>query len=214
MSQPKRIICVSHLTGAEGEAVARGVAEGLGFRYLDEEIIETAAEWVDLHPSVVGEVERRKSLMTRISESMRGQSMPSRPDASGQRPSGAAALREVPTDEDLRTLITDAIRETAEEGDIVIASHAASIVLADRKDALRVLVTASPKTRVGRIADARNLDARRAEKLLAEEDAARAEYLKRFHSVELELPIHYDLVVNTDDVAPERAADLIVLAAK
>jgi len=214
MSQPKRIICVSHLTGAEGEAVARGVAEQLGFRYLDEEIIETAAEWVDLHPSVVGEVERRKSLMKRISESMRGQSLPSRPDASGQRRSGAAALREMPTDEDLRTLIIDAIREAAQEGEIVIASHAASIVLADRKDAFRVLVTASQKTRLGRIAGAGNLDARRAEKLLAEGDAARAEYLKRFHSVELELPIHYDLVVNTDDLAPERAADLIVLAAK
>jgi hypothetical protein len=214
MSQPKRIICVSHLTGAEGEAVARGVAERLAFRYLDEEIIETAAEWVDLDPSVVGDVERRKSLMTRITESMRGQSLPTRPDASGQSRSGAAALRQMPTDEDLRVLITDAIREAAQEGDIVIASHAASVVLADRKDALRVLVTASQKTRVGRIAGARNLDARQAEKVLAEEDAARADYLKRFYGIELELPIHYDLVVNTDDLTPELGADLIKLAAK
>jgi hypothetical protein len=214
MSQPKRIICVSHLTGAEGEAVARGVAERLAFRYLDEEIIETAAEWVDLDPSVVGDVERRKSLMTRITESMRGQSLPTRPDASGQSRSGSAALRQMPTDEDLRVLITDAIREAAQEGDIVIASHAASVVLADRKDALRVLVTASQKTRVGRIAGARNLDARQAEKVLAEEDAARADYLKRFHGIELELPIHYDLVVNTDDLTPELGADLIKLAAK
>jgi hypothetical protein len=214
MSQPKRIICVSHLTGAEGEAVARGVAERLAFRYLDEEIIETAAEWVDLDPSVVGDVERRKSLMTRITESMRGQSLPTRPDASGQSRGGIAALRQMPTDEDLRVLITDAIREAAQEGDIVIASHAASVVLADRKDALRVLVTASQKTRVGRIAGARNLDARQAEKVLAEEDAARADYLKRFYGIELELPIHYDLVVNTDDLPPELGADLIKLAAK
>jgi hypothetical protein len=214
MSQPKRIICVSHLTGAEGEAVARGVAERLAFRYLDEEIIETAAEWVDLDPSVVGDVERRKSLMTRITESMRGQSLPTRPDASAQSRSGTAALRQMPTDEDLRVLITDAIGEAAQEGDIVIASHAASVVLADRKDALRILVTASQKTRVGRIAGARNLDLRQAEKVLAEEDAARADYLKRFHGIELELPIHYDLVVNTDDLTPELGADLIKLAAK
>jgi cytidylate kinase len=213
MAQPKRIICVSHLTGAEGEAVARGVAARLGFRYLDEEIIETAAEWVDLHPSVVGEVERRKSLMTRIGESMRGQSVTSRPDASAQHRS-KSTLREMPADEDLRALIRDTIREAAEEGDIVIASHAASMVLVNREDALRVLVTASQKTRAGRIADARNLEAQRAEKLLAEEDAARADYLKRFHNVERELPVHYDLVVNTDDLAPERGADLIALAAR
>lgn len=213
MSEPKRVICVSHLTGAEGEAVARGVAERLGFRYLDEEIIEAAAESVELDPSVVGEVERRKSLMTRITESMRRQSMPSRPDASAQR-SGVTALREMPTDQDLMTLISDAIRDAAQEGDIVIASHAASMALADRKDVFRVLVTASQKTRVGRIAGARNLDARQAEKLLAEEDAGRAHYLKRFHNIELELPIHYDLTLNTDDLAPERGVDLIVLAAK
>jgi len=212
MTRPKRIICVSHLTGAEGEAVARGVAERLGLRYLDEEIIETAAEWVDLHPSVVGEVERRKSLMTRIGESMRGQPMASRPDASAQRLSGAGH-REMPIDEDLRTLIRDAIREAADEGDIVIASHAASIALADRQDAVRVLVTASHKTRAGRISAARNVDPRRAEKVLSAEDAARADYLKRFHGVEVELPTHYDLVVNTDNLSPERAADLIALAA-
>jgi cytidylate kinase len=212
MSQPKRVICVSHLTGAEGEAVARGVAERLGFRYLDEEIIETAAEWVDLDPSVVGEVERRKSLMTRLAESMRGQSLPARPDASAQSRSGTA-LREMPADEDLRLLITDAIREAGQEGEIVIASHAASVVLAARKDALRVLVTASQKTRVGRIAGARNLDARQAEKVLAEEDAARADYLKRFYGIELELPIHYDLVVNTEELTPELGVDLVRVAA-
>lgn len=213
MAQPKRIICVSHLTGAEGEAVARGAAERLGFRYLDEEVIETAAEWVDLHPSVVGGVERRKSLMTRITASMSGQSTPSRPDASAQRRSEGAS-REVPTDEDLRTLIRDTIREAAQEGDIVIAAHAASMALADRQDTLRVLVIASQKTRVGRIAAVRNLEPRQAEKLLVEEDAARADYLKRFYNVELELPIHYDLVVNTDDLAPERGADLVALAAR
>jgi hypothetical protein len=212
--QPKRIICVSHLTGAEGEVVARGVAERLGFRYLDQEIIETAAESVDLHPSVVGEVERRRSLMTRIGELMRGQSMPSRPDAAAQRRSGDAGLRDVPADEDLRALIRDAIREAAEDGDIVIASHAASMVLSGRPDVLRVLVTASQKRRAERIGGVPNLDARRAEKVLAEEDAARADYLKRFHGVELELPTHYDLVLNTDKISPKRAADLIVLAAE
>jgi CMP/dCMP kinase len=213
MAESKRIICVSHLTGAEGEAVARRVAERLGFRYLDEEIIQAAAEEVDLHPSVVEDVERRTSFMTRITEAMRGQSPARRPDAATQFRSGEAGLREMPAAEDLRALIRDVIRETATEGEIVIASHAASMALAGRRDTLRVLVTASPKTRTDRIADAMRLDPRRAEKILAKEDAARADYLKRFHGIELELPTHYDLVVNTDALPPERGAEVIVLAA-
>jgi cytidylate kinase len=211
--QPKRIICVSHLTGAEGETVARRVAERLGLRYVDDEIIETAAEWTDLDPSVVGDVERRRSLLARIGESIRGTSLPSRPDAAVQRRSGAA-LRDVPSSDDLRALIRDVIREAAVEGNTVIASHAASLALADREDVLRVLITASPKTRADRIMDARSVDSRRAESILADEDAARADYLRRFHGVERELPTHYDLVVNTDALSAERGAELIVLAAE
>ncbi len=209
----RRVICVSHLTGAEGEAVARAVAERLGFRYLDEEIIETAAEWVELQPSVVGAVERRKSLRSRLGAAMRSEPLPSRPDASGDHGSGAAVAREMPSDEDLRELIRDAIKDVADEKDIVIASHGAAMLLAGRDDTLRVLVTAPQKTRARRIAEARNVDERGAEKLIAGEDASRADYLKRFHNVEREQPIHYDLVVNTDTLAPERAAELIAHAA-
>jgi len=208
-----RIICVSHLSGAEGDSVARSVSERLGFRYLDEEIIERAAEWVDLDPSVVGGVERRKSLMARIGEAMRGQTSPRLPQAPAQLSSGES-VREMPSAEDLRALIRDVIRDAAEEGEIVIASHAASMVLAERHDALRVLVTASRETRAERIASARNIDLRTAGKVVDEEDSARADYLKRFHGLELELPTHYDLVVNTDKLAAERGAKVIVLAAE
>ncbi|CAN5175912.1 hypothetical protein BH18ACT12_BH18ACT12_09810 [soil metagenome] len=205
---PREIICVSHLTGAEGETMARRVSERLAFRYLDEEIIERAAEGIDLHPSVVGDIERRKSLMARIGEAMTIQSSPRLPQA----PDPSSGGREMPSAEDLRAVIRDAIRETAQTGGIVIASHAASMVLAERDDALRVLVTASPKRRAGRIAKTRNLDPRQAEKVIEQEDAARADYLKRFYGVELELPTHYDLVINTDKVTPEQGADVIVLA--
>jgi cytidylate kinase-like protein len=214
MARRTHVVCVSHLTGAEGEAVARGVANRLDFRYLDEEIIETAAEWAGLDSSVVGEVERRKSLVRRIGEAIRSDPMPTRPDAAEQRGRGTALPRERPSDEDLRALIRDVIRETAEEGNIVIASHAAAMVLAHREDILRVLVTASPKTRASRIANEENVDPRPAEKLVADADASRADYLKRFHDIDRELPVHYDLVVNTDDLSPELGADLVALVAK
>jgi hypothetical protein len=213
MAEPRQkasreIVCVSHLTGAEGETLARRVSERLAFRYLDEEIIEQAADWVDLHPSVVGDVERRKSLMARIGEAMTGQTSPRLPQA----PDRSSGGREMPSPEDLRAVIRDAIRETAQTGGIVIASHAASMVLADRDDTFRVLVTASPKTRAERIAETRSLDSRQAGKVVEQEDAARADYLKRFYGVELELPTHYDLVINTDQLTAEQGADVIVFA--
>jgi cytidylate kinase len=157
---------------------------------------------------------RTRSCGGRFGEAIRAEPMPSRPDASAYRRSGDAGSRERPSDEDLRALVRDAIRDTAAEGNIVIASHAAAMVLADRDDTLRVLVTASPRTRARRIASVQHLDERPAEKLVAAADASRADYLKRFHNVDREQPIHYDLVVNTDVLPPEVGADVVALAAR
>ena len=41
-----------------------------------------------------------------------------------------------------------------------------------------------------------------------------ADYLKRFYGISTELPTHYDIVLNTDHVAPEEAAALILTAAR
>jgi predicted TPR repeat methyltransferase len=62
---PRRTICISHATGAGGEVVGRAVAERLGFRYLDEEVLSEAAEWADLDPAFVADAERRKPLTAR-----------------------------------------------------------------------------------------------------------------------------------------------------
>jgi len=217
---PSRIICVSHTTGAGGESVGRAVSDRLGFRYVDDEVIESAADSVGLDPAVVSNVERRKSLVARVLDRVAETGGERRPRVSpslGASARGqatfAAPVREMPSGEDIRALIRDVIRDVAEEGNVVIVAHAASMALAGREDVLRVLVTASPETRARRLAEATKVDERQATKAIRDEDAARDDYLARFYGVERELPTHYDLVVNTDLISPDRAADLLLLAA-
>ncbi len=105
------------------------------------------------------------------------------------------------------------IEETATEHDCVIVAHAASMALSKRVEALRVLVTASADTRSGRLAQARRLGEREANKLLKESDAGRAAYLKSVYGLRAEPATLYDLVVNTDRLSSEQAAALIVQAA-
>ena len=105
--------------------------------------------------------------------------------------------------EKLRGLIRDAILATAAEGRVVIGAHAASFALAGRDDVLRVLVTASTDVRGARIAAADGLDEKAAVRQLEESDKGRSAYLASFYGVSRELPTHYDLVVNTDRLAPD-----------
>ena len=193
----RQAVCISHATGADGAAVGRAVAERLGFQYVDDEVIAEAAEWAEIDPALVADAERRKPLAARLLGHM------TEGGVSQQLASGQWA-RTAPTDADLRVLITEVLRSFADKGSVVIVSHAASFALTGR-EALRVLVTASDETRASRVPDGA--------KQVRKEDGNRADYLKRFYGVERELPTHFDLVINTDVLTPEKAADIIVAAA-
>jgi cytidylate kinase len=206
----KRVICIARLNGAGADEVGTNVASTLGFQLVDEEIIQHAAETEGISVDELTEVERRSSVLTKL---MRGLAMSGGADGGMM---GVATPPPMATFQDpksLRSLIQRSIHETAAEGDVVIVSHAASYALADRADVLRVLVTASHETRVTRLQTTSNLDTKKAEKAVADDDSGRANYLKQFYGVARELPSHYDLVLNSDTLTVETIAALVVAAA-
>jgi cytidylate kinase len=214
---PKRVVTISQATGAASQDVARAVARRLGFRHVDEEIVEKAAERQGIDQSVVADVEKRRTFLQRLWESL---DTGDDPEIVAVAYGGAAyspqhasrgPRRDYPPL--LRELIREVTRETAERGDVVISSHAASFACAGRADVLRVLVTGSPEARAQRIREDSDVDEREAVWAVEESDAGRADYLKRFYQVEQELPTHYDLVVNTDALSAADAVELVAAAA-
>jgi hypothetical protein len=195
----ERTICISHATGAQGALVGRTVAEQLGFQYVDDEVIAEAAEWGELDPSFVADAERRKPFVARLLGGIVDQS------SAPRLPTGEAGGRSLPSDADLRHMIVTAVGSFVRRGSVVIFA-------VRNGEALRVLVTASPETRAERLASERNIEAREAARLIKDEDAGRATYLKRFYGVDQELPTHFDLVVNTDVLSAEEAAKVILAA--
>jgi cytidylate kinase len=199
------VVCISRQDGARGQEVAVRVAESLGFRLIDEDIITQAAVEAGVDQEVVADVERRKSALVRLVEGLGSSGMAAMymapPNIAGQ---------DQPASDELRGLIRSVIEETATKGSAVIVAHAASLALAQREDVLRVFVTASPQTRVERVASTLGVDEKHAARAIKRSDAARADYIKRFYGVDAELPTHYDLVINTDRLAPDDAARLIV----
>ena len=204
---PCSAVCISHATGAGGEEVGRLVAGGLGFLFVDDEIVARAAADGGIDPAEVADEERRKSVAARLVEAL-GQGG----EAWAVSPSSSASL-EARRSDDVRALIRETIAQTATRGRVVIVAHGASHVVPRGPEALRVLVTASPTTRARRVGDAKGLDDARAMREVKRADAARRDYLRRFYDIDDELPTQYDLVVNTDVLSLEQAARLVVQAA-
>ena len=207
----RRVICISRILGSNGPEVGQRVAEDLGFTHVDEEIVQRAASSQGVTVDELADVERRTTFMTRVLQSLAA--------AGGVEGymTGVAAVTPPASrtrePQSLRALIRQSIEETADRGDVVIVSHAASYALAGRRDVLRVLVTASRATRLARAAAAGSLDEKQAAKVVTEDDAGRAAYLKQFYGVDDELPTHYDLALNSDSLSTDLIAQLIVRAA-
>jgi len=206
---PRRVVCVSGPDGTGMRQVAAVVAQKLGFALVDEEIVVMAAERAGIEPSLMADVERRRSFIERTVGGM-----PTGLDMSSIVATADPHAMAGATTSELRDLIRQAIEETAAHGDVVIVAHAASHALASEPGVLRVLITGSPEVRVGRFAAERGLSEKEASSVLSKSDAGRAGYLKRFYGERLELPTQFDLVVNTDRLTPEAAASLVLLASE
>ncbi len=205
----RTVVCISAAEGAGGLEVAREVADRLGFRLVDEEVLQRAAAEAGVEPRVVADAERRRGLLERMMESL----------GSGGDLAAYAVVGVPPTvvddpahGDELREGIRTAVEELATEGRLVIFAHAASVALASRDDVLRVLVTAPLDDRRARVAASRSLDAKSAAKAVAEADRARAAYLKRFYDVDEETPALYDLVASTGRLGVGEVAALVAEA--
>jgi cytidylate kinase len=201
----RRVICLSRTLGAGGEAVAADVAQRLGYRYYDDEILAMAAEKAGVSHGEVARSERSQPVVNRVLDILATTPMISE--------GGYIAPAQPNLKLSYSHVIEQVIRELAEAGDAVIVAHGASHPLAGRADVMRVLVTASFDGRVERLVAQDGIDVAKAKKSVEESDRERARYLERFYKVKHESPTQYDLTINTDAVSTADAVNIVLAAA-
>jgi cytidylate kinase len=193
----------------------------MGFRYVDEEIVAKAAEKDNVDVQLVKDAEKRQSFIDRLLESLAIAPAPEvmaispglmHPAAFATGLELAGTGMAIRGTEHYRQLIRDVVRETARQGNVVIVAHAAAMALTGEEGVLRVLVTASPDTRAGRLAAARKISAAEAAALIKESDKSRRDYFKSFYEIREEAPTHY-AVVNTSPRI-DQVVEAIVSAAR
>src|SRR5262245_52981642 len=121
-----QVVCISKTDAALGEEIGRLVAERLDFRYVDEQVIERAAQLAQVDPALVAAVEQRQPLVRKLMANLAAARDLVGPATLGL---GAPAFAGLPressrlTPADLRILIGAAINVIATEGRAVIVAH-------------------------------------------------------------------------------------------
>lgn len=197
-------VTLSRQYGAGGLRVGPALAEALGFKFVDREIVEEAARRLGVEQEVAqSRDERAPPLIEEIGLALAAASpevgVGDLPPIDG--PSLAEATRRV-------------IMSLAEAGGYVILGRGSQAALAGRSDVCHVALVGDRTDRIERIMRTQQVDEREARSRCERVDAERAGYVKRFYGKDIRDPLLYDCVLNISRLGVEGATDLAVAAAK
>jgi len=105
---------------------------------------------------------------------------------------------------------SETILQLAALGSAVIVGRGANIVTRSLPDVLHVRLVGSLEVRARRLAETRGMTRKSALDYIHREDAGRRRYVKKYFSEDIENPLLYHVLLNTDLVSVEEATDTLV----
>jgi cytidylate kinase len=203
------LITISRQYGAGGSEVARRVAEALGWRVVDNELVERVAARAGLAPEDVARWEERVStFVERLARALAAGTpeLAIPPQAGGTVPK----LEEA----DLVRITENVVAEIAAEGRVVLVGRAAPAVLAQERDSLHVKLVAPRPYRIQAAAERLGVDLQKAAAVVDESDSTRARYHRQYYHRDWNDPVNYHVVLNTGALGLDGATSVIVSEAR
>jgi len=197
-------IAISRQRGSGGSYVGRAVAERLGFRYIDREMLRHAAEYLRSHDPDEQVNPDRSSWWWRFGEALA---------------LGGPDCRYVPPPSDavyegeLFEIQKRVMRELVEGHVAVIVGRGAAQVLRGRAGVLSVFLHAPESWRIARVQQIYGLtDQRAAQRMVHDSDRDRARFIRALTGNDWTDVRDYDLTVDTATIGIDAVVDLIVRA--
>ena len=195
-----KIITVSRQFGSGGRIIAKDVADKLGWKFYDREIIEKIAEKSGLAKEFIEE---------RGEYASAGQNLVySAPAGFGGFSTGQSVF------DKLYVMQYNIIREIAEEGPCVIVGRCADYVLRDRTDCFHVFIYADMDFRIARAGSIYKVDAPNIERYLLDRDKKRKLYYKYNTDRVWGDVKNYDLCLKSSAIGLDTCAAMICDAAQ
>jgi cytidylate kinase len=202
MSRRLNTVAISRQLGSGGAQVGHLVAERLGLRYIDRELLRQAAEYVHANSQRTSEIESSLSWFDRLVQTFA---------------IGGAELGYVPpsTDTMYEGDVFDAERrlmmEIADAEEAVMVGRGAAQTLRGRPGVVTVFLHAPEAWRIERLQHIYSLaDRRHAEQLIRKSDRERARFLRALNNCDWTDARMYDLAIDTSSVGIDGAVDAIV----
>jgi cytidylate kinase len=207
----KKIITISREYGSGGSAIGKIVAEKLGWKYYDKQLIDLAADESGLSPKFIEKSEQ--SLSSGWLYNMMLGSNYSSNYATATTPNTLPLVDQIYNAQ--RTIIL----KVAKESPCVIVGRCADYILHTSEefadsDILKLFVYANPDDRIKRAIEAYGIPEKDAKKTITQVNKRRANHYNTFTEWTWGAYEHYDMLINSSYAGIEGTAGLIVDAAK
>ncbi len=202
----KFVITISREVGSGGRTVGRKLAEKLGVRYSDKQLIGALQNKFSLS---VEKIEKLKGKKKDWFEEFIDYVAP-RPTSSLTLPYDTGIRLRSVTQEDVFKAESAILSGIADEGSCVIAGRSAFFILAGRKNLVNVFISASRENRIARVMRRQNLTEEQAAEVVDKVDSARDNYVMRHTGLSRYDARNYDLVLNMDHLSEDAAVKLIL----
>jgi cytidylate kinase len=199
------VITVSRQSGSEGNRIVRIACKRLGYKYFDKSLMTRLAIEREINPKVVADVTEDEHHIKSIWEvAFSGMSLPMVPTPWAL--SDTSGLEEEITVNQVNGFIHSAYRA----GNVIIVGRGSQVVLRDKPDVLHVRIIAPLETRIERWMDREHVTYNEAKKIANERDHRHVHFVKTYFDEDINNPDLYDLIINTDKLTLDCAADLII----
>ena len=199
------LITISRQFGAGGSATAARVAGALGWRVVDNELVEKVAARAGLAPEdVAGREERVPTFIERLAQTVVAATPELVVPPEAGDPVGGIG------EADLVRITEVVVEEIAREGRVVMVGRAAPAVLARERDALHVKLVAPRDHRIRVAAERLGCSPEDAARVVDDSDRMRARYHREYYQRDWADPVNYHMVLNTGALGVDGAAEVVV----
>ena len=192
----KSIITISREFGSGGKAVGKAVAEKLGYKFYDAEIIDEVVRSSGISKEIVEKYDEyatyKNSLLYAIAINSAGDS-----------------YNRLSIANRVQIAQTEVIKRIADEGNCVIIGRGADYILREREDCLNVFIRADIAFRAKRVTEIYGDVGKKIESYLEDKDTRRRVFYRSFTMREWGVIENYNLVLDSGSIGIENCADII-----
>ena len=202
-----RAVTISREYGSGGGEVARRLAQQLGWRLVDHEIVVRVAQTLGVSESeAAARDEHVEGFVSRLLRSMQ------RVDPNLMSGAPVLPVSAETEQKEYQEALSDVVKAAITDGHTVIVGRGSQALLAQQRDVLHVRVIAPLSVRIAYVMQREELSQEEAKERIQVKDRDRMRYLQSAHNLQSDDPHLYDLVINSAILDLDSISSLIITA--